>query len=724
MSRTKDQASILAERLCWTQRIGVFGHRGVGKTTLLTMLYREAVGGRLPDLRLAAADAPTAEYLAEKVLQLEAGQPLPATLAETDLHFHLYHSGRQIDLLLKDYQGEHVALGRQEPIRDFLRDCDAVWLCLDVTVAGSAGECLGAQQEVEQLVEDYLAAQTPGTPHRPMALVLTKADLLGLPEQTSAFEYLVQKRLGMTRHALQTHCPHHAILAVSSLGHSLADTPTSFQPKPIGLEGPLTWLAQGLQDQDQARLEQIWELAPNNVALLQRCVACFARRYPNTPTTRAFQVRLRRLRRQKLQRQVLTGLVGLLALVLSLWVYDALGQSSAQQFAADHASDPEAVYQHWLSYQTWHPTRHLFLSEGAHAEVERLRDLQQQARERRAEQRLAELKQRAADPDADSAPIWKEFQQFRDDYPERNIDEEVKEFRDALKARHDAESERKAQRAHEQLLFQEGRSDLTSQIARAEQFLRDHGETRTAGEVRKRLADYLRRQEEQAIESARSYSARNPFNFQTRQENYQKYLQHYPRGTFAREAREAIESIVQEWDRHDFRKVRDQYQEGPGELKDLDVLCRAYLAGHPDGRYREYAQSLLRWSERVRGEGEYKVTLKSGSFDPKMAGYFSKMNLSVELEVNGVLYGPSTIARKTSEPEWDYAFPRPIRWKLGDSVRIKVTDNYYWKRKILDVSSDEKDPLAMKMLSGTVNSGKNSLVFESDFNMPVLPPLE
>ena len=47
----------LAERLCRPQRIGVFGHRGVGKTTLLTMLYREAVSGRLPELRLAAADA-------------------------------------------------------------------------------------------------------------------------------------------------------------------------------------------------------------------------------------------------------------------------------------------------------------------------------------------------------------------------------------------------------------------------------------------------------------------------------------------------------------------------------------------------------------------------------------------------------------------------------------------------------------------------------------------
>src|SRR6516225_8327484 len=168
MKRTQSLAVSLVDRLCRPQRVGVFGHRGVGKTTLLTVLYREAVGGRLGELRLAAADARTADYLSDKVLQLEAGQPLPATLGETELRFHLYHQGARLDLLVMDYQGEHVAVGRQEPIRDFLRDCDAVWLCLDVPVADAAGPRLRAQQEVEQLVEDYLSAEEAGAAPRPM----------------------------------------------------------------------------------------------------------------------------------------------------------------------------------------------------------------------------------------------------------------------------------------------------------------------------------------------------------------------------------------------------------------------------------------------------------------------------------------------------------------------------------------------------------------------------
>src|SRR5437764_3858071 len=119
MRRPPDPASALCSRLCRPQRIGLFGHRGAGKTTLLTMLYREAVGGRLPGLRLAAGDARTASYLADKVLQLEAGEVLPATLAETELRFHLYHEGGRVELVVLDYQGEHVALGRDEPVRDF-----------------------------------------------------------------------------------------------------------------------------------------------------------------------------------------------------------------------------------------------------------------------------------------------------------------------------------------------------------------------------------------------------------------------------------------------------------------------------------------------------------------------------------------------------------------------------------------------------------------------------
>src|SRR5579884_370907 len=283
MPRTPSPQVVLTERLCRPQRIGLFGRRGVGKTTFLTMLYREAVGGRLPRLRLAAADARTADYLSDKVLQLEAGQPLPATLGETELRFHLYHGETRLELLIKDYQGEHVAVGRQEPIREFLRDCDAVWLCLDVLDTATPESLLCAEQEVEQLVEDYLTAEPEGALHRPMAVVLTKADLLG--HDAPPPDELVREQFEMTRHALATHFPRHEMFAVSSLGGTLEGKPAVFTPQPVGLEGPLVWLAKVLRQQDLARLEQLWPSAARQTAVIERASGCFARRYPAEPET-------------------------------------------------------------------------------------------------------------------------------------------------------------------------------------------------------------------------------------------------------------------------------------------------------------------------------------------------------------------------------------------------------------------------------------------------------
>ena len=42
----------LEERLTGPKRIGLFGHRNMGKTTLLAMFYRQASTGQVPGIRL------------------------------------------------------------------------------------------------------------------------------------------------------------------------------------------------------------------------------------------------------------------------------------------------------------------------------------------------------------------------------------------------------------------------------------------------------------------------------------------------------------------------------------------------------------------------------------------------------------------------------------------------------------------------------------------------
>ena len=132
-----------------------------------------------------------------------------------------------------------------------------------------------------------------------------------------------------------------------------------FTPRPSGLGGPLAWLAGALQAQDEARLEQVWKLAPRDLGLLERCVHCFARRYPDAPATKEFVRRLIALRRQRVLRRTLAGVAAALGLLLCGGTYDAFGEAQARRFAAVNANDPAAVRERWRSYQTWHPTRNL-----------------------------------------------------------------------------------------------------------------------------------------------------------------------------------------------------------------------------------------------------------------------------------------------------------------------------------------------------------------------------
>ena len=244
--RRKEHLDRLERTLTGPKRIGLFGHRAVGKTTLLAMFYREASVGRVPGIRLAAARPSTAEYLAEKIAQIESGEPLPATLAETELHLRLYHDDARFDLIVKDYQGEHIALGSDAPIREFFADCDAVLLCLDPEGSAMPAERRRRQQEVEELLERYIEATDDGTTGRPVALLVTKYDHViahGGPAPDEV-EQFIDERFGMTHHALRQHAPRSALFAVSSYGLGAVDDRPPSDLEPVGLEGPLVWLAQ------------------------------------------------------------------------------------------------------------------------------------------------------------------------------------------------------------------------------------------------------------------------------------------------------------------------------------------------------------------------------------------------------------------------------------------------------------------------------------------------
>ncbi len=418
-----------------------------------------------------------------------------------------------------------------------------------------------------------------------------------------------------------------------------------------------------------------------------------------------------------------TAVVAATVLVPAVWAYDALGYRTASRFEEEHAGQCEMVWQRWQEYRTWHPTRNWFRPDAARTEEERFHELELAARQQNCSRRLAELERRAADPDADAAELWTSFQELSSGAGELAATSEVERLGQQLQARRDDQLRRRSQDAYDRLLWAEQQSaDLAAVVEAADRFLGDYPGTAHEDDVRLRRAGALRRLEERDIEPARNWSARQPTDFARRHDLYQLYLDKHPAGTFAAEATAALRDIGQEWDRHDFRAVREQFTTNPGAVEELVARCQTYRNRHPAGQFVSAVTDVLRWTDRVTAPGEYRVVLRNGRFERGTARFFSRgPDLSVELEVGGVRYGPSNIVVNRYDPEWNYEFPRRVRWRRGDPVRIRVTDHDYWSRVVLDVTSAENEPLGLQLLTGEVWCGKNWVAFESDFRLPTLP---
>jgi hypothetical protein len=777
-----NRLDVLESRLTGQKRIALFGHRNVGKTTLLAMLYRQASSGRVPGLRMAAADARTAEYLAEKIAQLESGQPMAGSLAETDLKLRLYHGPARFDLIIKDYQGEHVSLGSEEPIHEFFADCDAVFLCLDPEGPADPVERRRRQQEVEILLERYIDRSDDLTTGRPVALLLTKFDRVLASTQTfgasegreavfnaALVERIVDDRYGMTRHALAAHAPDGAIFAVSSFGPGAVDHRPPAELRPVGLEQPLGWVAEQLEALDRAVLSQLWEVARRDLKRLRRCLAAYDRRYPRSNRSYEFRGRLQKLERSRrwrlATRWVAAGLTGALALAGA----DLLAFHRASSFERTGGSAAPAVARRWSELLRWHPSLPLFWP--ALGREARLKEAQWQVKSAGVQVangtapadlsvRLGQLKDQAPELSTailqietvqdqvthdkrwkavesealslaavdDPAPALATIDAFLREYPHTPRRAEALALAAPLKtelAKRRTASER---RFLDELIRSESLPDasLSDQIQRARQFLAEHPDSPALPEVESRLQFYLNKRDERDIETAREYSRRNPTHFADRIERYQDYLKaHSSGGRFISEAIEAKDHVLREWDSYAFRLAYDHSVAHPDDVAEVAHRLRDYLRDHAEGRYASQARQYLDWWDKVSVPGQYRVTLRRGEVEPTVGKYFAggAPDLGVVIDVAGVTYGPSSVIRDSYRPIWDYTFPKPITWKLGDPITIRIIDYDWSASEVYLLHSPHGDPLAMRILSGTIKptkGGKTTLVFASDFTIPTL----
>lgn len=767
----------LEERLTGAKRIALFGHRNVGKTTLLAMFYRQASTGQVPGVRLAAGDAASAEYLAEKIAQIESGEPPAGTLAETELRLRLYHGPARFDLVVKDYQGEHVTLGSVEPIHEFFADCDAVLLCLDPEGSAAPVERRRRQQEVENLLERYIDRSDDGTAGRPVALLLTKFDRV-LDRRGSEHDHeddpagwdverFVERHYGMTRHALARHAPRGAIFAVSSYGRGGRDGRPPAELNPLGLEGPLGWLAEELEASDEHQLEWLWDLAPNDHARLARCVTAYEKRYPRSERAEAFRARLARAkgrkRRSTLLRLAATAALGLASLV----GYDAWGYQQAVAFESSPENAAPAVARRWADVLAWHPSMTYFWPARARAArvkqaewtvkaaavqvangtasadlpaklialkdqtprlAPEIRKVEEARRRSELEGRWLKVKAGAADPGENPDAPLAEVRAFLRDDPETPHKAEALALADTLKADSAARRSAQERRFVNDLARAETlpEADLRDLIDRARQFLDDHPQSQWRPEIEAKIDFYARTQDERDIDRARQYSKQYPSNFATRIERYQDYLRAHPTGgRFISEATEAKDRVLREWDVYTYRLAYDHLVAHPDDVAEVARRLRDYLREHRDGKFSPDAQAYLDWWDKVSVPHDYRVTLRRGAVEPDIGKYLSGggPDLAVTVEVAGAVHGPTPVVPNAYRPIWDYTFPRPVRWKLGDPVTITVTDHDWSNSVVYTFTTRKGDPLAIRNLSGTIKGAKGgttTLTFASDFRMPTL----
>jgi GTPase SAR1 family protein len=683
---TQSPGFSFAQPLLRPRRVGFFGRNGVGKSSLLATLFREATAGRLPGLRLTAGDDTTARYLGEAQSRLESGQQLPATPTTRQLRFTLWHEEKQIELMTLDYSGEELALGGSPVLRDFFSTCDVLFVCLDLT---QQENLLAAEREIQQLLEASPADPAHPESQRPVALLHLKSDLAAAPLPVDA--------PGATEPPFQLSASDHATFAVSSFYLDNAGRPIL---QPQGLAEPLLWLVSVLHRMDAALLAQLFRIS-DDVSLKRRALAAFRKAYPADPLGPELAPEVRPEGRFGRRLGFAAAIVAFL--VAAVAIYDAVGAARMRAVDAHLQDDPLAARDAWRQYQQWHPTRHLF----ATADPSRAR-----AVEYAAELATLQLRGDLDDLHVLEAELNRLAAQYADvEPPPQAI---------ALKQQLNQRREQAGQREWAQLERTEADGDWAALAAQATQLSQTYADLPVGQRFAEKHRLYQHRWDEAAFQAAVEFSQRSQTNYLTQRELYQAYLDQHPQGRYVSQAKAALQRINTQWDRADYHQVRERFQADPGTLDELRTQARAYLATHPQGAYRDPVTALLRWCDQVSEPGEYTVTLVSGVFDKKAAFWASRgVSVAVTLEVGGIVYGPSTVIKNNYIPQWNYTFPRKIRWKHGDRVRILVKDQYLWNRTLAEITWD--DPLAMRHLSGLVDFKNGSVRFESDFPMPQLP---
>ncbi len=471
----------------------------------------------------------------------------------------------------------------------------------------------------------------------------------------------------MTKHALAMHAPSSAVFAVSSYGPGVREGRPPAELRPLGLEAPLIWLANELERLDAELLDWLWDLAPDDLGRLSRCVKAFCTRHPRSLRREGFESRLAAAKRAKRGKRLAQAATLLAASAIGLAGYDWWGFSSAIAFEKQPNQSPGTVARHWHTFEAWHPTikwlwpskfkiardksaqwtvaeaEDLFQLGKADPNVRlRLEALVQDrpdlrpkiAKAKIAEERTEQerswaqiraessLVDKSLDPDRALALVQNFLRSFPDS-PRRT---------DALSLASQLHSRALVRRetADRRILDSLDRGEklpsvnVEDLLDQARTYIAQHPESPLLGEFEARVAGYARKIDDRDFQRAKDYSGLHPTQFSLRIQKYQDYLKaHASGGKFISESLKAKDAIAAEWDVYSYRQVYDHASAHGDDVFETARGLREYLLEHPDGKFAREANDYLSWFDKISTPHDYHVTLRRGIVESDVHKYFS-----------------------------------------------------------------------------------------------------
>ena len=172
-------------------RIGIFGSRGVGKTSCFACLYGDS---KPADAAVSFPETDSRSYLEGLWEDLVQGKSMEGTAAEPlrPLSLNLTDGDETWNLKTCDYAGRLIESGgkggagneeRQlrQSVESWLHESDAILIFLDITTRGDVQDSYlrDRQDELDRLLGALGVLAKGGKVGKPLALVLTKWDVLG-----------------------------------------------------------------------------------------------------------------------------------------------------------------------------------------------------------------------------------------------------------------------------------------------------------------------------------------------------------------------------------------------------------------------------------------------------------------------------------------------------------------------------------------------------------------